>query len=109
MDEQQKEVLLFGTWASCYCTRIALALKLKGISYDYVEEDLDHKSPMLLHYNPVYKKVPVLVHKGKSISESLIILEYIDEYWKQSPKILPSDPYSKSRAVFWAKFYDEKV
>ncbi|KAF3431458.1 hypothetical protein FNV43_RR26189 [Rhamnella rubrinervis] len=109
MEGQQSEVVLFGTWASAYCTRIHLALKLKGIPYEYVEEDLGNKSESLLYYNPVHKKVPVLVHKGKAIAESLVILEYIDECWTNTPRLLPEDPYERAKVRFWVDFYDKKV
>jgi len=36
---------------------------------------------------------------GKSIGESLVILEYIEETWKQTP-LLPEDPYQKPMLVF---------
>ncbi|KAM5575498.1 glutathione transferase GST 23 [Rosa sericea] len=49
----------------------------------------------------------ILVHGGKPIAESLVILEYLDETWKQNP-ILPEDPYERAQARFWAKFVDEK-
>ena len=109
MEEKKGEVVLFGTWASTFCPRVELALKLKGISYDYVEEDLTNKSELFLSLNPVHKKVPVLVHNGKSIAESLIILEYIEECWNTTPKLLPEEPYQRAKVRFWASYYDQKV
>ena len=101
---------LYGTKLSPFVLRVEWALKLKGIEYEYVVEDLKNKSPQLLEYNPVHKQVPVLVHHGKPICESTVILEYIEDAWKDcGPSILPSDPHQKAVARFWAKFSEEKV
>ncbi|KAJ0778222.1 putative glutathione transferase [Helianthus annuus] len=101
------KVKLLGIWQSPFTLRVKLALSLKGVEYEYVEDDILNKSPMLLQYNPVYKKVPVLVHNGKPIVESLIIMEYVDEIWKDHPLLLKT--LLRSEISFLAKFVDDKV
>ena len=103
-----KEVRLLGVKGSPFSCRVQIAFKLKGIQFKYFEEDLQNKSDMLIKYNPVYKKVPVLVHNQNPLSESLVIVEYIDETQKGLP-ILPADPYQRAQARFWSKFMDDKV
>ncbi|KAL1321491.1 hypothetical protein HN51_066320 [Arachis hypogaea] len=103
-----EEVKLLGVAASTFVCRVQLGLNLKGVEYKFVEQDLENKSEELLKYNPIHKKVPVLVHNERPISESLVILEYIDDTWKVNP-FLPSEPYQRAMARFWAKFIDDKV
>jgi len=106
---EQEKVILHGMWASPYAKRVELALNFKGIPYEYVEEDLRNKSELLLKYNPVHKKVPVLVHNGKAIAESMVILQYIDETWKDAPNLLPNDSYRRAQARFWCSFIQDQV
>ncbi|KAL4179994.1 hypothetical protein AMTRI_Chr13g122970 [Amborella trichopoda] len=103
-----KEVKLIGSWPSYFSLRIELALKLKGISYDYIDEDLTNKSPLLLKSNPIHKRIPVLLHNGNPIPESFIILEYISETWPESPNLLPQNPYDKARVRFWVDYFEKK-
>ncbi|CAI9760006.1 unnamed protein product [Fraxinus pennsylvanica] len=107
MAPEKELVQLIGFWGSPYVLSVRWALKLKGIEYEYHEENLLKKSPLLLQYNPVYKKVPVLLHNGKPLVESLMIIQYIDETWKQNP-LQPQDPYERAKTLFWAKFAHEK-
>ncbi|KAL0443666.1 UNVERIFIED_CONTAM: Glutathione S-transferase U25 [Sesamum latifolium] len=75
------ELILLGYNISMFVMRVRIALDEKGIEYEYREENLANKRPLLLEMNPVHKKVPVLIHNGKPVSESLIILEYIEEIY----------------------------
>jgi glutathione S-transferase len=104
------ELKVLGTWRSPYALRVRLALNFKGLDYEYLEEDLDNKSELLVRSNPVNKKLPVLIHNGIPICESLVILEYIDEtFGATGPSLLPADPYERAVARFWATYIDSKV
>ncbi|XP_022732904.1 probable glutathione S-transferase [Durio zibethinus] len=73
------------------------------------EEDLSNKNSLLLKVNPVHKQIPVLIHKGRPVSESLIIVQYIDEVWRDNSPLLPSHPCDRANARFWADFVDKKI
>ncbi|VVA92140.1 unnamed protein product [Arabis nemorensis] len=103
------EVILLNFWPSMFGMRTMIALEEKKVNYDYKEEDLSNKSSLLLEMNPVHKKIPVLIHNGKPVCESLIQIEYIDEVWPGKNSLLPSDPYERAHAKFWADFIDKKV
>ncbi|KAL9322049.1 hypothetical protein ACSQ67_010102 [Phaseolus vulgaris] len=51
----------------------------------------------------------VLIHKGKPISESLIVVQYIDEVWHDRTPLLPSTLTGELEARFWADFVDKKM
>uniref|UniRef100_R7W2U8 Glutathione S-transferase n=1 Tax=Aegilops tauschii TaxID=37682 RepID=R7W2U8_AEGTA len=106
----EDELKLLSTWASPWASMVKLALHLKGLSYENIEQDLNCKSDLLLAFNPVHKKVPVLIHNGKPICESVVIIEYIDEaYGSTSPSLLPTDPYERAIARFWVDYIDHKL
>jgi len=102
------EVKLHGFWYSPFTLRVVWTLKLKDIAYENIEEDRYNKSVKLLEYNPVYKKTPVLVHNGKPLCESMLIVEYIDQIWPHN-SLLPADPYHRALARFWVNYTDDLV
>ncbi|CAM0957051.1 unnamed protein product [Alopecurus aequalis] len=103
------DLKLLGMWASPPVLRVRLALSIKGVSYEYLEQDLRNKSELLLQSNPVHKKVPVLIHGGKPICESSIVIQYIDEVFSGACPLLPVDPYERAVARFWVAFIDDKL
>ncbi|XP_042477341.1 probable glutathione S-transferase parC [Macadamia integrifolia] len=106
-----EELSLIDFWTAPYGMRVRIALEEKGIQYQFIKEDLStlDKSPLLLKMNPIHKKIPVLIHGGRPICESLIILQYIDEVWNETSPLLPQDPQQRAHARFWADFVDKKV
>ncbi|KAI7993192.1 Glutathione S-transferase U17 [Camellia lanceoleosa] len=102
------DIKLIGMRPSPYVNRVQYALNIKSIDYEFLEEKFGSKSELLIQSNPIHKKVPVLIHAHKPICESLIIVQYIDELWTSGPSILPSDPYDRSIARFWAAYIDDK-
>ncbi|KAH9627169.1 hypothetical protein KSS87_018409 [Heliosperma pusillum] len=110
MGGENAKVELLDYWRSPFAMRVKIALEEKGIDYEYNEQELlGNKSCLLLEMNPVHKRVPVLIHNGKPICESLIIVEYIDEVWDHTTPLLSSDPYLRSQAKFWGDFIDNKI
>ena len=91
------------------CLMVRITLNLKDVKYEFFEDtSFENKSELLLKSNPVHMKIPVLIHAGKPICESLIIVEYIDEVWASSGlSILHLDPYDRAIERFWPAYIDE--
>jgi glutathione S-transferase len=81
-------------------------LTSKGIEFNRVEIDLDHK-PENFHEISPYGKVPVLVVGSDRIWESTIINEYIDEVFPDPP-LLPTTPGERAIARIWIDFANSK-
>ncbi|KAG5050622.1 hypothetical protein JHK87_002820 [Glycine soja] len=105
----ERDLRLLGAWFSPFALRVQIALNLKGLDYEVVEETLNPKSELLLKSNPVHKKIPVFFHGDKVICESAIIVEYIDEVWSNNAlSILPQNAYDRANARFWVSYIDDK-
>ncbi|XP_054815346.1 glutathione S-transferase U19-like [Prosopis cineraria] len=109
MADDKVEIVVLDCGFSMFGMRARIALAGKGVQYKRLEQDLTNKSPLLLQMNPIQKMIPVLIHNGKPICESLIIVEYIDQVWNHTAPLLPPDRYLRARARFWANFVDLKV
>lgn len=90
---------LYSFFRSSASFRVRIALALKGLPYDYLAVNL----PANAHLVPGYQArvpshlVPALVtDDGAVLSQSVAIIEYLDETHPQPP-LLPADPLARAR------------
>lgn len=86
------DTILFDYWRSSASYRLRIALNLAGINYQSVSVDLvkdEHKSAAHLARNP-QGLVPVLQIDGHRFTQSLAILDYLND--TRGLGLLPTDP-----------------
>jgi maleylacetoacetate isomerase len=92
------ETVLYDYWRSSASYRVRIALNLTRIEYRKVPVDLtrnEHRSPEHLARNP-QGKVPVIDIDGLRLTQSLAIIEYLDET-RAGSGLLPADPVGRAR------------
>ncbi|MCA2405659.1 maleylacetoacetate isomerase [Rhizobium leguminosarum bv. viciae 248] len=103
------EVVLYDYWRSSASYRVRIALNLLGVDYKTVPINLldgAHKTPEYLALNP-QGLVPTLVIDGKTLTQSLAIIEYLAET-RPEYGLLPPDiaDRQKVRALAYAVAMD---
>lgn len=92
----QPQLKLYHYWRSSCSWRVRWALAIKGLKYESTPVNLlqnEHRSSTYLGLNPS-GAVPTLVIDGVPFSESMAIMEWLDEVFP-NPPLLPRDPLSR--------------
>ena len=91
-------VTLYSYWRSSAAYRVRIALNLKGIEHNIVAVDLaegEHRAGPYAGLNP-QRLVPFLEDGDRSIAQSVAIIEYLDEAYRDSP-LYPVDTIDSAR------------
>ena len=95
-EENLPMMTLYSGTTDPFSQRCRIVLHEKGMDFQIIDVDLDHKPEDLAVMNP-YNQVPVLVERDLVLHESNIINEYIDERFPH-PQLMPADPVMRARA-----------
>ena len=89
---------LYGFFRSSAAYRVRIALALKGLGFDPVSVHLGKGQQYGEAFSAVSPQnlVPVLEDDGHKLSQSLAIMEYLEETLPQPP-LLPRDPFERAR------------
>ncbi len=92
---------LYSFFRSSAAYRVRIALNVKGLAYDYVAKHLrrDGGEQRKPEYRAIQPQglVPALEDGAAVIAQSLAIIEYLEEAYPQTPRLLP--PGAADRAI----------
>jgi glutathione S-transferase len=107
--ESSKVLELYHSVNSVCAQKVRVALAEKGLEYREHLMTLrgDQFSPEYMKLNP-NAVVPTLVHDGRPLVESSVILYYLDEAFPEPP-LMPQDPRRRAAVRMFNKLIDEYV
>jgi maleylacetoacetate isomerase len=91
-------VKLYGYFRSSASYRVRIALNMKGLSYEQASIHLTKGKQYEAEFAAISPQslVPVLEHEGRLLTQSLAIVQFLDEVYPEPP-LFPAEPYERHR------------
>ncbi|MBE2292194.1 MAG: glutathione S-transferase N-terminal domain-containing protein, partial [Xanthomonadaceae bacterium] len=102
MDRTGDEGLhLYSYWRSSAAWRVRIGLRLKGLActiepVHLLRDGGEQHAAAYAELNP-QQLVPLLLHGHRAVSQSLAILEYLEEVWPHAAPLLPATARERAR------------
>src|SRR5262249_46823480 len=102
-------LVLFDAPQSTCSQRVRFVLQAKRLVFEERKLDLfagDQLKPEYLAINP-NGVVPSLLHEGRAVVDSSVIMEYLDEVFPDPERLVPDDPVERAKMRALMRFIDE--
>ena len=97
------EVILYHIPPSFYSQVARLALAEKGVKYTSRFVAMDMYAPWYMRLNPA-GTVPMIVHDGHPVPDSIAIARYVDANFA-GPPLIPADEEARAGMERWIKAF----
>jgi glutathione S-transferase len=92
-------VVLIGMLDSPFVRRVAVSMRLLGISYEHGNWSVGRDYERIRQYNPMVKVPTLVLDDGEVLSESGVILDYLDQSVGASRALLPASGRPRREAL----------
>lgn len=103
------EFVLYNAPQSTCSQRVRFVMNAKGLAFEEHRLDLfagDQLKPEYLAINP-NGVVPALLHNGRAVLDSAVIMEYLDEVKATTCNLTPAEPVARARMRWMMRYIDE--
>lgn len=101
---------LYHHGSSVCAAKVRWAMILKDLNFEAHYVDIlkgEQFEPEYIKINPK-AVVPSLIHDGKILNESTVIMEYLDLAFPEK-QLTPKDPFEYVKTRYWTKILDEHL
>lgn len=106
-------IKLFSYYRSSCSYRVRIGLNLKELEYEYIPVHLvraggeQHSATFTAHNS--MNQVPYFIHDDVALSQSMAILKYIDETWKQPAQLFSNDIKVQAKQIELAEIINAGI